>query len=105
LKAKLLYQSLQKIALLNENILVMPAHISKSMFVGQPFISESIKHLKEHISALKLDEREFVETIISKLPPTPPNYLTISEINKLGTFEGHNLSELEAGANRCAISK
>ncbi len=105
LKAKLLYQSLQKITSLNENVLVMPAHISKSIFVGQPFISESLKHIKENISALKLDEGEFVETIISKLPPTPPNYLTISEINKLGNFDGHNLSELEAGANRCAISQ
>ena len=104
LKAKLLYKSLQKILSLNENILVMPAHISKSIFVGQPFITETLKHIKENIKSLNFQETEFVETIISKLPPTPPNYLTISEINKLGNYEGHNLLELEAGTNRCAIS-
>lgn len=104
LKAKLLYKSLQKIVSLNENILVMPAHISKSISVGQPFITEPLKHIKENIKSLKFQETEFVETIISKLPPTPPNYITISEINKLGNFEGYNLLNLEAGANRCAIS-
>lgn len=104
LKAKLLYKSLQKITTLDESILVMPAHISKSIFVGQPFIAESLKNIKENIKSLKFQETEFVESIISKLPPTPPNYLTISEINKLGNAEGYNLLDLEAGANRCAIS-
>lgn len=104
LKTKSLYKSLQKILSLNENVLVMPAHISKSIFVGQPFIQESLKHIKENIKSLKFQEKQFVETIISKLPPTPPNYLTISEINKIGNYEGFELSELEAGANRCAIS-
>lgn len=104
LKAKLLYKSLQKIVSLNENILVMPSHLSKSIFVGQPFIAKSLKNIKEDIKSLQFQETEFVEKIISKLPPTPPNYLTISEINKLGNAEGYNLLDLEAGANRCAIS-
>jgi len=104
LKAKLLYKSLQKIVSLSETILVMPAHISKSIFIGQPFITETLKNIKENIKSLKFQETAFVETIISKLPPTPPNYLTISEINKLGNFEGYNLLDLEAGTNRCAIS-
>lgn len=82
----------------------MPAHISKSIFIGQPFITETLQHIKEHIKLLKFEEAQFVEAIISKLPPTPPNYGTISEINKLGNYEGYNLLDLEAGTNRCAIS-
>jgi glyoxylase-like metal-dependent hydrolase (beta-lactamase superfamily II)/rhodanese-related sulfurtransferase len=104
LKAKMLYKSLQKILSLNENVLVMPAHVSKSIFIGQPFIVETLKHIKENVTSLNLQETAFVEAIISKLPPTPPNYMTISEINKLGNFEGYQLLDLEAGANRCAIS-
>jgi glyoxylase-like metal-dependent hydrolase (beta-lactamase superfamily II) len=104
LKAKLLYKSLQKMVSLNENTLVMPAHSSKSIFVGQAFITKSLKYIKENIKSLKLQEAEFIETIISKLPLTPPNYLTISEINKIGNFDGYNLLDLEVGANRCAIS-
>lgn len=103
-KSKLLYKSLQKILALKESILVMPAHISKSIFIGQPFITETLQHIKEHIKSLKFEEAQFVEALISKLPPTPPNYRIISEINKLGNYEGYNLLDLEAGTNRCAIS-
>jgi glyoxylase-like metal-dependent hydrolase (beta-lactamase superfamily II) len=103
LKAKLLYNSLKKIIALNDEILVMPAHTSKSIFIGQPFITDTLKDIKENIKSLRFEETEFIETIISKLPPTPPNYLTIAEINKSGNHADFILADLEAGANRCAI--
>ncbi len=103
-KAKMLFASLQKILALDNNILVMPAHSSKSIFIGQPIIAATLIAIKEKVISLNQSEQEFIETITSKLPPTPPNYLTISEINKVGSYEGFNLTELEAGANRCAIS-
>lgn len=104
LKAKLLYNSLQKLLALENEIFVMPAHTSKSILIGQPFITDNLKSVKEKVFSLRQNEKEFIETIVSKLPPTPPNYLTISEINKMGNYEGYILLELEAGANRCAIS-
>ncbi|MBK8633824.1 MAG: MBL fold metallo-hydrolase [Saprospiraceae bacterium] len=103
-KSKLIYQSLQKIMKLEGEILVMPAHTSKPISIGEPSITEKLKHLKENIPALVLGESAFIETLISKLPQTPPNYLIISEINKTGNYEGYSLTELEAGANRCGIS-
>ncbi|HOY14102.1 MAG TPA: rhodanese-like domain-containing protein [Saprospiraceae bacterium] len=104
LKSKLLYESLQKIMKLEGEILVMPAHTSKPIFIGEAFINEKLEHLKEKIPSLKLEESAFIETLISKLPQTPPNYLTIAEINKTGNYEGYSLTELEAGANRCGVS-
>lgn len=104
LKAKLLYSSLQKLLALENEIFVMPSHTSKSILIGQPLITVTLQYVKEKVISLRQNEKEFIETIVSKLPPTPPNYLTISEINKIGNYEGFVLSELEAGANRCAIS-
>lgn len=104
IKAKLLYGSLQRILNLPTNILVMPAHSSKSISVGESFITNTLKDIFEKVALLNCSESEFISTITSKLPPTPPNYLTISEINKAGNYEGFILTELEAGANRCAIS-
>ncbi len=103
-KATSLYHSLQKILKLNPEILVMPAHSSTSIFIGQPFIADSLKSIKGTIASLSCSESEFVDSISSKLPPTPPNYLTIAEINQKGNHDGFILPELEAGANRCAIS-
>ncbi len=56
------------------------------------------KVLFEHISIQKN------QTILAKLPPTPPNFLSIVEKNLKGDFSDINPVDLEAGANRCAIS-
>ena len=45
-----------------------------------------------------------VETLVQRLPPTPPNYERIIRLNEAGLFPDHDVTELEAGANRCAIS-
>lgn len=103
-KSIALFQSLQKIMSLDIELLVMPAHFSSSIQVGQKFITEKLQHLKEKIKALSYTERDFINNILENLPPTPPNYLTISEINKVGQYENYVLADLEAGANRCAIS-
>jgi hypothetical protein len=39
-----------------------------------------------------------------KIPPTPSNYLSIVEKNITGNFSELESADLEAGANRCAIS-
>lgn len=103
-KATSLYYSIQKIMKLDEETLVMPAHSSTSISVGHPFITASLKSIINKLECLNYSEAEFVDSIALKLPPTPPNYLTIAEINQKGNHEGFILSELEAGANRCAIS-
>jgi hypothetical protein len=53
---------------------------------------------------LKLSEEEFVSTILQRIPPTPANFLSIVEKNNIGDFGDINPIDLEAGANRCAIS-
>jgi len=45
-----------------------------------------------------------VETLLRLLPPTPPNYERIVKINEAGMVPEGEVTELEAGTNRCAIS-
>lgn len=102
-KASILFDSLQMITALEDNILILPAHTSESILFGQEIIAAELGQLKKNIIALSLEKETFVETTLSKLPPTPPNYLTIATINRNGDYTGYSLADLEAGANRCAI--
>jgi hypothetical protein len=44
-----------------------------------------------------------VERVTSKLPPTPPNFAHIVELNEAGQLPSGDPTDLEAGANRCAV--
>ena len=102
-KAAALYDSLHHLISLGENVQVFPSHISKPISIGDELISASISSLKTSVKSLSLDKEVFIESILSKLPASPPNYLTIAGINKKGLLGEHILADLEAGANRCAI--
>jgi glyoxylase-like metal-dependent hydrolase (beta-lactamase superfamily II) len=103
-KATHLYNSLQILMTLNDDTIVLPAHSnSPAYFDGKP-IKSTIGEIKNTVSLLKLSKAEFIETILSKLPPTPPNHLIIAERNRSGDLSDINPVDLEAGANRCAVS-
>ena len=40
--------------------------------------------------------------VLARIPPSPPNHSRIIELNERGELPD-NPSELEAGANRCAV--
>jgi glyoxylase-like metal-dependent hydrolase (beta-lactamase superfamily II)/rhodanese-related sulfurtransferase len=103
-KAKALYSSLNRLLSLNDNIIVLPAHTSNTIAFDGKLIGDSIKVVRTRVNATKITEAEFVNYTSSKLPPTPPNYLTIAGINRKGSYEGQVLADLEAGGNHCAIA-
>ena len=103
-KSKMLYQSLQKILALDENIIVMPAHTSQPIDFDNTAIQTTIGNIKQNVAILQLNEAEFINTILQRIPSTPANYLSIIEKNIKGDFSDINPLDLEAGANRCAIS-
>ncbi|MFM2327366.1 MAG: hypothetical protein RIR31_1568, partial [Bacteroidota bacterium] len=103
-KTKCLYQSLQTLVALDENIIVLPSHTSQPIdFDNQP-IKTTIGFVKNNVPMLQLNELDFTNTILQRIPPTPANYLSIVELNLKGDFSKINPVDLEAGANRCAIS-
>ncbi len=104
IKSKMLFQSLNQLMKLDEKTLVLPAHISEAVAFDNMLIGDTIKNLKNKLKMLKINEVEFIDFTMSRIPPTPPNYLTIATLNKQGAYEGYTPSDLEAGANRCAIA-
>jgi hypothetical protein len=57
----------------------------------------------KNVPVLTLAKDDFVKTILDKLPPLP-NHLTIVERNLSGDFSNINAIDLEADANRRAVS-
>ncbi len=103
-KATLLYHSLEKLLSLPDRVLVFPAHTNKPVDFDSVFINTTIGKAKNEIAMLHSTEQDFVNTLLQKIPPTPANYLSIVERNLSGNFSDINPVDLEAGANRCAIS-
>jgi glyoxylase-like metal-dependent hydrolase (beta-lactamase superfamily II)/rhodanese-related sulfurtransferase len=99
-----LYHSLHKLLVLPSETLVLPGHASQPVpFDGKP-IGARLSEIDEHVGILHATRTMFVETLLKLLPPTPPNYERIITLNEAGLVPEGDVTELEAGANRCAIS-
>jgi len=103
-KTKLLYQSLQKIISLDDHIIVLPAHTDQPVDFDNTPIQATIASIKKNVTLLQQGKKEFINTILQRIPETPANYLSIIEKNISGDFSDINMVDLEAGANRCGIS-
>jgi hypothetical protein len=72
-------------------------------FDGQP-VGATLAEVAEHVDLLHARQSVFVDTLVKRLPPTPPNYERIVTLNEAGLGPEGDVTELEAGANRCAVS-
>jgi glyoxylase-like metal-dependent hydrolase (beta-lactamase superfamily II)/rhodanese-related sulfurtransferase len=103
-RASLLYHSLHKLLVLPSETLVLPGHASQPVpFDGKP-VGARLAGIDEQVGLLHAKQTVFVETLLRLLPPTPPNYERIVRLNEAGLVPDQDVTELEAGANRCAIS-
>ncbi|MCU7550491.1 MBL fold metallo-hydrolase [Chitinophagaceae bacterium LB-8] len=103
-KARLLYHSLNKLLALPDSVIVLPAHTSQPVSFDDMLVQTTIDEARKNIALLQSREEEFINSLLKKIPDTPPNFLSIAEKNLLGNYEGINPIDLEAGANRCAVS-
>jgi len=103
-KAHLLFQSLNKLLSLPDNVIVLPAHTGTPPEFDNVLVKTTIGEAKKNIAMLQNSEKEFINSLLQKIPPTPPNFLSIVEKNIAGNYEDINPIDLEAGANRCAVS-
>ena len=102
-RARALFNSLLRLRELPSTILVLPAHASEPIAFDEQPIAASLGDVAGWLSAWLASESEFVERVTSKLPPTPPNFVRIVELNESGDVPGIDPTDLEAGANRCAV--
>lgn len=103
-KSILLYQSIRKIQALEDSIIVLPGHTSQPVDFDHIPIQTTIGHIRKNSPLLKLDQADFIAAIVARIPATPANYLAIVEKNLTGNFSEIHSADLEAGANRCAIT-
>jgi glyoxylase-like metal-dependent hydrolase (beta-lactamase superfamily II)/rhodanese-related sulfurtransferase len=102
-RARALFHSLLRLRELPSAMLVLPAHASEPIaFDGRP-IAASLREVASWLSAWLPSESGFVERVTSELPPTPPNFVRIVELNESGDAPDIDVTDLEAGANRCAV--
>lgn len=101
-RATLLYRSLRALAALPETLLVLPGHANTIELDRQP-IGRKLAEILPTLELLKLDETTFVEEVLARIPPTPPNHQQIVHYNEQGDHPSSDPGALEAGANRCAI--
>ncbi len=104
LRACALYHSLHKILALPSDTLVLPGHTSAPVpFNGIP-IAAPLAQIDEEVGMIHATREVFIEQIMMRLPPTPPNYRQVVTFNEMGLLPESGVTDLEAGANRCAIS-
>jgi hypothetical protein len=84
--------------------LVLPGHTSEPIaFNGQP-VAAPLDAVRASLPLLREGEATFVDTILARIPPTPPNHEQIIALNEAGKLPEGDPTALEAGANRCAVA-
>lgn len=102
-RAHALWRSLEHLFSLPPGLLVLPAHTDHPVPFDKTPIMATLGQVREAVSDLPRNEKEFVTTLLSRIPPPPPSYDEIVKYNEKGTFPPGDPTELEAGANRCAV--
>jgi glyoxylase-like metal-dependent hydrolase (beta-lactamase superfamily II) len=108
--APLLYDSLQRMAELPDETLVLPAHFSDIAAGDENGVfSATLGELKQrNPGLLKLAEGEaaFCDYILANLPEFPEAYVEIKRANAgLTSADERRAQELELGKNICAVGK
>jgi glyoxylase-like metal-dependent hydrolase (beta-lactamase superfamily II)/rhodanese-related sulfurtransferase len=106
--ARMLYESLQeRVLALPDDTLVGGAHFSDAAEpAADGTYTAPIGELVDEMDALTMDEQEFVDLILSDMPPRPANYEDIIATN-LGqnAVDDDEAFTLELGPNNCAASQ
>jgi glyoxylase-like metal-dependent hydrolase (beta-lactamase superfamily II) len=102
-RARLLHQSICRILELPAAALVLPGHSSEPIPFDGRLLATTVGTIRETVALTRLESNEFVEAVLARIPPSPPNHTLIVELNERGELP-EDPSELEAGANRCAVA-
>jgi glyoxylase-like metal-dependent hydrolase (beta-lactamase superfamily II) len=83
-RARLLHASLQRLMALPPETVILPGHTSEpAPFDGQP-ISATLADVINRVPMVGMSESAFLEAILARIPPTPPNHAQIVALNEAG---------------------
>ena len=102
-RARLLHMSVSRLLQLPEATQVFPGHASQPIPFDGRMLGTTVGTIRDSLPLARLEEAVFVQAVLARIPPNPPNHSRIVEFNERGELPG-DPSELEAGANRCAIA-
>ena len=103
-RARLLHASLARLTALPPETVILPGHTSEpAPFDDQPIMA-TLADVINRVPMVGMSEDAFVEAILARIPPTPPNHARIVALNEAGELPPGDPTDLEAGANRCAVS-
>ncbi|WP_227133228.1 MBL fold metallo-hydrolase [Halorubellus salinus] len=105
--ARQLYDTIQEIAALDDDVLVAPGHTSESAKPrADGTYAATVGALRERLPAFERDREDFVDAILDGMPPRPNNYERIIATN-LGqeAVDDSEAFELELGPNNCAAGE
>jgi glyoxylase-like metal-dependent hydrolase (beta-lactamase superfamily II) len=104
-RAAALYHSLQRVLGLDDETQIFGCHSSEPVpFDGQP-LGTTLAAVRAWLTPMLASQTQFVETTLANLPPSPPNHQRIVVHNEAGRLPEADITELEAGANRCAVPR
>ena len=103
MRAHQLHESIRRLLELPAPALILPGHVSEPIPFDRQLLAAHVEEIRETVPLTRLDPDVFVEAVLARIPPTPPNHVQIVELNERGELPD-DTSELEAGANRCAIA-
>jgi glyoxylase-like metal-dependent hydrolase (beta-lactamase superfamily II)/rhodanese-related sulfurtransferase len=103
-RARLLFRSLRKLISLDRRLALFPGHTSDPVPFDGELLTCTLEEVATRLRDWLASEDQFVERLLARIPPTPPNYAHISRLNERGEWPEGDLMDLEAGANRCAVS-
>jgi glyoxylase-like metal-dependent hydrolase (beta-lactamase superfamily II) len=101
-RARLLHKSIRRLLELPSDTLILPGHVSDPIPFDGRLLATRAGTIRDTVPLTRLDQDLFVDAILARIPPSPPNHAQIIELNERGELPD-DPSELEAGANRCAI--
>lgn len=102
-RARSLHASLRRLLIMDPGTLVLPGHTgTPTLFDGVPVVG-TLAEVRATVPLLRESEEAFVEKISGSVTPPPENYERIVELNRAGELPEGDTTELEAGANRCAV--
>jgi glyoxylase-like metal-dependent hydrolase (beta-lactamase superfamily II)/rhodanese-related sulfurtransferase len=102
-KARRLYRSLQRLAQLPDDTMILPGHASEPVPFNDEIVAAPLSQVTQQVEALQEPEERFVGRVTENVPPTPPNHETVITANTTGDWPTGDVVDLEAGGNRCAV--
>ena len=101
-RARLLHMSVGRLLELPDAAQVLPGHVSEPIPFDGRLLMATVGTIRETVALARLDSEAFVDAVVARIPPNPPNHARIVELNERGEIPEDPIG-LEAGANRCAV--